>query len=331
MAVYQCARCMKKFVDDRDITLLCPFCRCRVLPYHGAVPLNPCKVELLESRSPVLPLPMVERLSFVFIRLDKNNLDFWKNYVGAMRLIAMNSNFSEDLKYGWGQAVRGFLQAIDAYEGTPGSEVWIAAATFGCISKNNFAQSAVNIEMCMTVTTHPDVPFTTHMGIFRSPLRRLRVSSLERLRDQDMYRTNEIANLLLRNWPVLRSARNLSGQLHAFAAKRCVQESTGIEKVYMITCPLAKMMEIMEKNCNGFATKDVNTQKDDTNIYVIILGNRFTFKKSDFRKYIWLKTLADLNLDNGRPRIAIDIRRLAESMEEQTRVEAALDRLEKWA
>jgi hypothetical protein len=64
MAVYQCVRCMKKFVDDRNMKLLCPFCRCRLLPYRGYPPLNPCKTALMPTHSPASPLPLPAQLSF---------------------------------------------------------------------------------------------------------------------------------------------------------------------------------------------------------------------------------------------------------------------------
>lgn len=329
MAVYQCARCMKKFVNGRVITLLCPFCHCRVLAYRGPPPLNPCRTALLATRSPVLPVPLPAQLSFHFIPLTDANLDFRTDYVYAMRMIAYNRDFSETLKSGWGNAVKGFTDALEAFQQTPGSQVWIAAAAFGPISGDNFAQSAVDIEMCMTVTTHPAVPITTHMGIFRSPLRCLKISSLDDLRHLNRFRTNEIVNLLERDWSFLRSARDLSGQLHAFAAKRCLQDCGGFEKRYMITAPLQKMSEIMKKNYADCSTEEIRLVTDEENEIVVVGKTQFSLGKRALKKYIWLDKLADLKGD--RPKIAIDIKALAGSMKERTRVEASLDWLEKWA
>lgn len=329
MAVYQCARCMKKFLDRRVITLLCPFCHCRVLPYRGPPPLNPCQTALLATRAPALPLPLPAKLSFHFIPLTDANLGFWTDYVYAMRMIAYNRDFSEALKSGWGSAVKGFTDALETFRGTPGSQVWIAAAAFGPISGNNFAQSAVNIEMCMTVTTHPAVPITTHMGIFRSPLRCLKISSLDGLRHLNRFGTNEIVNLLERDWSYLRSARGLSGQLHAFAAKRCLQDCSGVEKRYMITAPLQKMMEIMQSSYADCATTKVGLVIEGSNQMVTVGDVRIPLGENALEKYLWLAVLADLN--GRRPKIAIDIKRLAGTMNERTRVEATLDWLEKWA
>ncbi|MEA2257688.1 MAG: hypothetical protein QOJ51_513 [Acidobacteriaceae bacterium] len=320
---------MKKFVDDRNMKLLCPFCHCRVSPYRGYPPLNPCKTALIPTHSPASPLPLPAQLSFHLIPLTDDNFDFWKDYVYAMRLIAYNRDFSPALKYGWGQAVKGFLDALEAFEESPTSEVWIAAATFGPISKNDFAQSAVNIEMCMTVTTHPKVPFTTHMGIFRSPLRCLKISSLNALRHLNMYRANEIVFLLERDWSYLLSARNLSGQFHAFAAKRCLQDCSGVKKRYMITAPLGKMLEIMKKEYGSAATEKIRFEKNAKDEIVFVGNESFSLGKSALKTYIWLDKLVDLN--GGRPKIAVDIIVLSQSMEERTRVEATLDWLDKWA
>lgn len=320
---------MKKFVDARDMKLLCPFCRCGVLPYKGAPPINPCKTALIATDAPALPVPLAQQLSFHLIPLTDENTEFWANYVKGMRMIAMNLPFSKSLKDGWANAVKGFTDALECYSETPSSQVWIAAAAFGPISEDDFAQSAVNIEMCMTVTTHPNVPLTTHMGIFRTPLRCLKISSVNALRPLNMFRISEIVDLLERDWCYLRSARGLSGQLHAYAAKRCLQESTGVKKSYMITAPLAKMLEIMRSTYTASATEKIGLATEGGNEIVVIGDDRYPLGKGALRKYLWLDKLADLEGD--RPKIAIPIRALADSMEERTRVEATLDWLEKWS
>jgi len=324
MPAYQCARCMKKFVDERNITLLCPFCKCRVLPLRGA-PINPCRTPLLPTQSAPLPVPLQPRLTYHFISLDEDNFDFWKDYASAMRMIAYNRDFSQDMKYSWGQAVRGFLDALEAFEQTPKSEVWIAVAAFGAISTEDFARAAVNIEMCMTVTTHPDVPFTTHMGIFRSPLRCLKISSLNALRTLPDFRIDEIVDLLEKEWSYLRSARNLSEQFHAFAAKRTLQDCSGAKKLYMVNAPLKKMMEILKKN---FETKEVAFDEEDG--AVIVGKDRFKLGRGALEKYVWLRTLIFLNAPH-HPKLAVDIQALVGVLEERARVEAALDWLDKWA
>ncbi|WP_206956371.1 hypothetical protein [Trinickia acidisoli] len=321
---------MKKFADNRDMTLLCPFCHCRVLPHRGPAPLNLCRTALLATRSPSLPVPLTERLSFHLIPLTADNVVFWKTYVCAMRMIVLNVNFSREMKDGWVQAVKGFLDALTAFDRTPESQVWVAAATYGPIAQHTFARSAVNIEMCMTVTTHRDVPFTTHMGIFRSPLRHLTIASLEPLQRQNMFRVNEIVALLLRDLSFLRSTSNLSGQLHAFAAKRCLQDChRGVEKRYMITAPLKKMLEIMIRKYGADATRDIRYACVGQDARVTVGDSVFNFRERALRTYVWLFSLADL--DGDRPKIAIDIRALAASTDEHRRVEAVLDWLDKWS
>jgi hypothetical protein len=62
----------------------------------------------------------------------------------------------------------------------------------------------------------------------------------------------------------------------------------------------------------------------------VFVGNEsFSLGKSALKTYIWLDKLVDLN--GGRPKIAVDIIVLSQSMEERTRVEATLDWLDKWA
>jgi hypothetical protein len=265
-------------------------------------------------------------LSFHFIRLSNDNYEFWRTYAMAMRRIAHDRDFAESLKRDWALAVVGFLDALECYEENPASEVWIAAAAFGPISRDDFARSAVDIEMCMTVTTHREVPFTTHMGIFRSPLRRLKISSLNPLRRITSYRIPQIVDLLEREWCYLRSASNLSGQLHAFAAKRCLQECRHPgKKLYMINAPLKKMAEILTRKF------EVETVAFDEKAGIVAVGtHKFDLGRDALEKFGWLAKLLYFR-DPRHYRLAIDIKDLAGSSDERARVEAILDWLEKWA
>jgi hypothetical protein len=72
--------------------------------------------------------------------------------------------------------------------------------------------------MMVSVTTHPEVPFQMHMGIFANPVV---------VRDQKA------------------RPKDLSIELHAFAAKAMKMHDS--EKMYMITAPLPVMLEILKK------------------------------------------------------------------------------------
>lgn len=79
--------------------------------------------------------------------------------------------------------------------------------------------------MCMTVTTHPDVEFSTHMGIFRSPVRMVETSRLKELAGNitvGSVNTKTLFKHLQKESALSRPVLNLSGQLHAYAARKCM-------------------------------------------------------------------------------------------------------------
>lgn len=258
---------------------------------------------------------------------------FWDSYVRLMRFIASNM-FKGETQSGFQQAVKGFLDALLCFRQTPGSEVWIACATFGSLSDTLSARSFVKIEMCMTVTTHPDIPITTHMGIFRSPLRMVNVPDMNKIKHLECggVSVEHIIKVMEKNENLSRPVHNLSVQLHAFAAKRCLQDSSGARKIYMITAPLKKMLEILRAKCGSFATEVVESNRSGNKVIVQVGGidglARYTFTVIDIQNYTWLTALADVEGD--RPKIAIEMAPLANAMDESTRVESVLDWLGKW-
>ncbi|WP_191487908.1 hypothetical protein [Pseudomonas sp. FEN] len=331
MGFYQCLPCVKIFEENVASVPLCPFCRGQVIPYTGPTPSSLCITPLTTQLAPILPLPEVSPISFKFISLTAENVDFWRNYATLMRFIASNL-FSGVTVYGYQQAVKGFMDALDCFKKTPSSQVWVAVATFGSIKSNPSARSFVNIEMCMTVTTHPDVPITTHMGIFRSPLRLVKTPELEKVRGLHAggVSVGDIIAVLEKKRSLAHPVRRLSTQLHAFAAKRCLQESRGLAKIFMITAPLAKMLEILNKDCSAYSTEKIKSEKAGSTL-VTLVGEAQTPKRHQFvvnniQNYPWLTELTDLN--GSRPKIAIEMQPLASAMDESTRVESVLDWLE---
>lgn len=334
MGVYECSRCVKMYeAEVGGGVYLCPFCRDAVKAYSGPRPQELSEAKLVTPELPILPLPEVLPITYGFVRLADNNLKFWNHYVRLMRFIASNM-FCGEKVYGFQQAVKGFLDALACFEKTPTSEVWVAYAALGDVSTVISAKAFVKIEMCMTVTTHPDIQISTHMGIFRSPLRMVDVPKLDAIKHLGSGGVSvaDIIPIMERKGAFMRPVRNLSVQLHAFAAKRCLQESSGVRKRFMITAPLKKMLEILRDQCGAFSTEKIVLCELEGKILVqvgdvegpkggeLIIGN--------IQDYAWLTELADLG--GGRPKIAIEIDALATSMDEGTRIEAILDWLEKW-
>jgi len=331
--LYQCARCMtvydSKVEDDR---LLCPHCRDRVKLFTGPRPEQVSEVALILPEEPILPLPEVSPISYEFTRLTKKNFPFWYHYAVLMRLVASNV-FTQEQAYGYQQAVRGFLDALECFENTPTSEVWVAYAMFGSSTGISVAEWFVRIEMCMTVTTHPDIPISTHMGIFRSPLRMVELPGLNKARHLKSggVKVPELIEVMEIGGSVARPVRNLSVQLHAFAARSCLRDSTGVKKVFMITAPLLKMLEILREKCGAFATETI-TSVESGNSLAVQVGTddwpkRYTFTVVNIEKYPWLTKLAALK--GGRPTIAIELKSLEDALDERPRVELVRDWVEK--
>jgi hypothetical protein len=331
MALYQCLPCVKVFEEEAASVPLCPFCRGQVIPYPGPKPSTLCATPLTTPLAPILPLPEVSPISFKFISLTAENMYFWREYAKLMRFIASNL-FSGVSLYGYQQAIKGFMDALDCCERTPGSQVWVAIATFGSIKSTPTAKSFANIEMCMTVTTHPDIPITTHMGIFRSPLRLVQTPELETVRGLQAggVSVGDIITVLEKKRTLAHPVRRLSTQLHAFAAKRCLQESRGLAKILMITAPLAKMLEILNKDCAAYSTDKIKSEKTGSRLLTQVgeaqAPKSHQFVINNIQNYPWLTELADL--DGSRPKIAIEMQPLASAMDESTRVESVLDWLD---
>lgn len=235
---------------------------------------------------------------------------------------------------GYQQAVKGFMDALDCFNQTPSSEVWVAIAMFGSNESIPTAEFFVNIEMCMTVTTHPDIAISTHMGIFRSPLRSVKTPDLGKIKHLSAGNVSvaDIITVLEKERTLAQPVRRLSTQLHAFAAKRCLQDSHGSPKLFMITAPLKKMMEILNRDCAAYSTDKIKSEKKDTTLTTQVgeaqAPKSHQFVIDNIQNYPWLTVLADL--DGYRPKIAIEMQTLANAMDESTRVESVKDWVDRW-
>lgn len=327
MAFYQCARCAKKYVDARDSALLCPFCHCRVIEYRGSKPLNVSRAPLLSVRGSAEPKPLIPEFRFELIPLTPQNTAFWRRYACAMRLLALRSNFSETIKSGYSNAVKGFNDALDAAARDTRSQVWIAVGSHGAVLPGRFAETACRIEICMTVTAQSNIPFTTHMGIFRSPVRRLGPADFEQARTVEMYGVATIIKLLEFRVNDTRATPNLACQLHAFAAERCLRICRGVEKKYMITAPLEKMMEIIEAGFSGKTTRKVALLKGRMPLVLCVGDDLLDLGITSLDDCSWTSALTDI--DGNRPKLAVPLVILAAALEEHARVAAILNWLDK--
>ncbi|MCC2646501.1 MAG: hypothetical protein K0R02_566 [Rickettsiaceae bacterium] len=158
-------------------------------------------------------------LFFVLERVTWQNIDFWKDYANHEYNISVKGM---GIPHNISDPVHSFQKGLVYWNS---DHVWIAYATKKNMSK---ADTTLNIdgdiEMCFTVMTNENVPFTTHMGIFRAA---------------EFYQNG------------LPMHKNLAMELHSFAAKAC-QVAYGsveyIKKEYMITQPVDQMREIMAKS-----------------------------------------------------------------------------------
>jgi hypothetical protein len=310
---------MKKYVDDRDEVLLCPFCQCRVLPYQGAPPLNVSRAALLTLRRVPKPRPQIPEFRFEMIQLTAENKDFWEKYACAMRLVVLRSNMSKDHRDGYTNAVKGFTDALVL--GTA-AEVWIAVGSHGKIDTDDFAETACRIEICMTVTAQSNIPFTTHMGIFRTPLWRLTPQDFEGVKTVKMYDVNLLIERLENRVNTTRATPNIACQLHAFAATRCLAICQGVPKLFMITAPLKKMMEIIEAAFPNKTTREVFLVDGVLPLELQVGRDRLKLGVATLDMCRWTSKLTDI--DGPRPKLAISLMLLAAALEKPARVAALL-------
>lgn len=325
MAVYQCARCAKKYIDDRDSALLCPFCHCRVIEYRGRPPLNISRAPLLATRGAAEPEPLIPEFRYELIPLTAKNTDFWRKYAAAMRLVALRSHFDGTMKGGYTNAVKGFMDALDI-AGT-GPNVWIAVGSHGEVLPGQFAETACRIEICMTVTAQENIPFTTHMGIFRTPLRRLSPVDFEAVRQEKLFDLSSIIRRLEYSVNRTRATPNIACQLHAFAAERCLRICRGVPKKYMITAPLQKMMEIIEEAFPSATTRNVSLVSGKKPLVLRVGNDSLDLGILSLDHCRWTQKLTDI--DGDRPKLAVPLEKLAAALDEHARVAAILNWLEK--
>ncbi|MBW8308451.1 MAG: hypothetical protein K0M45_02220 [Candidatus Paracaedibacteraceae bacterium] len=254
-------------------------------------------------------------LNFVMEKLTGNNLKFWQAYRSAMFRVGATHGKTPQIRQDYIQALKGFQNAIDAFKNGEG-EVWIAYATHN--SSTDGYNKMAQIEICMTVTTSPDVPIVTHMGIFKTPLRGLSPETIQNAATIEQFQDYGIVKILNQVAEIgsLPSKPNLSLSLHKFAAQIILHLYP--DKEVMITAPL-KVMETFLKGTFGEEAKTISLEKiaessatTEEKFHYILKSEESIFMKLPddiFTRAPWLDRVTFLLAQN--PKIAINLHTIA--------------------
>ena len=146
-------------------------------------------------------------LHFYMVRVNDHNADLWREYAKAEESVYGNNRAKSKASIG----VVGFIPSLRYYD-NDATETWVAF-----VSNRELANPSIpvtgSIEMCVTMMTSEHAPFTSHVGIFRSP----------------SYSGED--------------HKNLAMQLHSFIAKATLEEHPN--KYYMINTPAQHMTGII--------------------------------------------------------------------------------------
>lgn len=109
-------------------------------------------------------------LHFALERVTKENWFFWAQYITKQgdKVRSLKSTLSPEIEKGYSVTLRPFKMALGSYEK---DDVWIAFVTeksITDISTKFNLQHENDIVMSVTVSANKNVPFTTHLGIFRA-------------------------------------------------------------------------------------------------------------------------------------------------------------------
>lgn len=191
-------------------------------------------------------------LYFVFEKVNPENKELWKEYLTEQkREAAKNAKGTNKNMFDASvNSIRACENSIFAVSKNKKDELWFTYVTTKDVTdKSLFPVSKGEIEMACSVMTNKDIPFTTHIGIFRA------VEFLEKK---------------------FISHKDLAMQLHSFAAK--VVNLEYANKEYMITNPMKLMREIMVKNLESSLVIGTEADKEDVLIKRDLINN---LKKKD--------------------------------------------------
>ncbi|OEZ63833.1 hypothetical protein [Duganella sp. HH105] len=195
---------------------------------------------------------------------ERSDFQFWFTYLNEVKNFSpSNAPSSAQASSSLGlsdfqEAVKGFDRALDLGK-SEGTNQYVAYSTFDLdsIYVNN-SWKALNIQMCMTVTGHENLPFTTHMGIFASPFRIAKnlpasyVSLKSKLGDKSPL-----------DYFAGKVAAKISILLHSFAIQAYALLNTKIQPQFMVTKPISSMNKIFGYYPNCIAQSKMFSEDGD--------------------------------------------------------------------
>lgn len=171
-----------------------------------------------------------DALYFILERFCEENENFWNAFAYRQNKEAgrlYNSSQDKTLQAIIAGTI-GFRDSINCHQIFAANiphELWILFASTELPQEHSFPDIE-SLEMTCTVSTAPEAPFTTHMGVFRT------------------------INSNLKNHKI---HCNISVALHAFGAK--IMKDLYPQKLYMITTPMPHMEAIFKK---ALGEKNIN-------------------------------------------------------------------------
>ncbi|AWN81469.1 hypothetical protein [Candidatus Cardinium hertigii] len=187
-----------------------------------AIPAQPIATPAQPIATPAQPERYFERKGDLFFIMERVvsgcNSGFWYNFLEKIKSAFKVSDIKQKYKHSQNsfEIFKNNFYLMDMDK----DELWIAYAAIVEPSSNlNYD----DIEMVMTVSTANGLPFSSHWGIFRSPLFQMNIN--QKLQKQPH--------------------KNISVSLHAFAARTILQLHA--DKIYMINAPALEMRDILIK------------------------------------------------------------------------------------
>jgi hypothetical protein len=243
-------------------------------------------------------------LYFVLERVTSENIGFWKDYAATQAELCGVGKMFGELGFTSGTI---FSYALNFYED---SDVWVAFATQKDITQPNVTLNKIgDIEMCVTVSTTPDLPFSTHLGIFKSYEFTVNAAMDSMVRNA-MINNKADWEYLGAPYKNLVSHKGLSVDFHAFAAK-ATQEIYG-NKDYMVTRPATNMLAIMEKNLSEELIYVGSSWSNPESPFIPKVNHILITKPSGEKVSVQKPTFWSGELNGGmNPITVIDINKLA--------------------
>ena len=199
------------------------------------------------------------KINFVLEELGKNNIAFWKGYLSLVKThpAADEKTYVEEVFKSKLQAdishrptdtylaLQGFENALKLLDNKPDKvKMYVAYATFDKESAYSEKENwkAINIQICMTVHCHTDLPFTTHMGIFADPFS---LSTLPKSYKEE-FEKRSYKKAYIEQYFLEKKVPQLSLYLHSFAFQACAQANPSFKPAYMVTKPIKSMEKIFK-------------------------------------------------------------------------------------